>query len=121
MIQLKRIYDPADASDGFRVLVDRLWPRGLAKVRAAVDLWARDVAPSTELRQWFHHEEANWDEFVRRYRDELSSNPDAVAALRRQCAGRVVTLLYGAKDETHNQAVVLRDVLDSGDPPAETG
>lgn len=113
MIQLKRIYEPAASTDGFRVLVDRLWPRGIAKARAAVDLWARNLAPSTELRQWFHHDEANWDEFVIRYRSELAAKPDDVAALRAQCAGRVTTLLYGAKDETHNQAVVLREILES--------
>ncbi|MFI5410916.1 DUF488 domain-containing protein [Kaistia sp. UC242_56] len=114
MIQLKRIYEPASPEDGFRVLVDRLWPRGVSKERAAVDLWARDVAPSTELRQWFHHEAANWDEFIVRYRQELAANPAAVSALREKCAGRVTTLLYGAKDEAQNQAVVLREVLQSG-------
>jgi len=119
MIQLKRIYEPAAVSDGFRVLVDRLWPRGLAKADAHIDLWARDVAPSTELRQWFHHEAANWDEFAARYRAELAANPEAVAALRAQCAGRLTTLLYGAKDEKHNQAIILKQVLESADPTGD--
>lgn len=121
MIQLKRIYEPASPDDGFRVLVDRLWPRGISKERAAIDLWARELAPSTELRTWFHHEAANWDEFVIRYRAELAVQPDAVAALRAQCAGRTTTLLYGARDETRNQAVVLRAVLESGDAAPEEG
>jgi len=119
MIQLKRIYEPASPADGFRVLVDRLWPRGISKERAGIDLWAKELAPSTELRTWFHHEAANWDEFVIRYRAELAGQPDAVAALRAQCAGRTTTLLYGAKDETHNQAVVLKAVLESGDAAGE--
>jgi uncharacterized protein YeaO (DUF488 family) len=114
MIRLKRIYDPPSPDDGFRVLVDRLWPRGIKKEDAALDLWARDLAPSDALRKWFHHEVSNWDEFERRYRAELAQMPDAVAALREQCVGRTVTLLFGAKDETHNQAVVLKSVLEAG-------
>jgi len=114
MIRLKRIYDPPSPDDGFRVLVDRLWPRGIKKEDAALDLWARELAPSEALRKWFHHEVSNWDEFERRYRAELARQPDAVAALREQCAERTATLLFGAKDETHNQAVVLKDVLESG-------
>lgn len=115
MIRLKRIYDPPSPADGFRVLVDRLWPRGIKKEDAALDLWARDLAPSDVLRKWFHHEVSNWEEFERRYREELARQPGAVADLREQCAGHdVATLLFGAKDETHNQAVVLKDVLESG-------
>ncbi|BCP53898.1 hypothetical protein K32_25150 [Kaistia sp. 32K] len=112
MIQLKRIYDPPSPADGLRVLVDRLWPRGIKKEDAALDLWARDLAPSDALRKWFHHEVANWDEFETRYRAELAQMPDAVEALRERCAGHTVTLLFGAKDETHNQAVILKDVLE---------
>lgn len=114
MIRLKRIYDPPSPDDGFRVLVDRLWPRGIKKEDAALDLWARELAPSDALRKWFHHEVSNWDEFERRYRAELARQPDAVATLRERCAERTATLLFGAKDETHNQAVVLKDVLESG-------
>lgn len=113
MFQLKRIYEPPSPTDGFRVLVDRLWPRGISKEEAALDLWARDLAPSDALRKWFHHEVANWEEFEKRYRAELAQQAGAVAAFREQCAGRTTTLLFGAKDETHNQAVVLKDVLEA--------
>jgi uncharacterized protein YeaO (DUF488 family) len=110
-LHLKRIYaDPAD-SDGYRVLVDRLWPRGMSKDRAQLDEWLKDIAPTTELRQWFHHEESKWPEFRERYRRELDGNP-AVQELRRILAEQgVVTLLYGAHSETENQAVVLAEYL----------
>ena len=112
VVRIKRVYDPADDGDGFRVLVDRLWPRGVSKERARVDLWLKEVAPSTELRQWFHHEERLFEEFAARYRAELDANGEAVRELR-DVVGQhpVVTLVYGAKDEEHNQAVVLRDHL----------
>jgi uncharacterized protein YeaO (DUF488 family) len=110
ILRTKRVYLPPEASDGQRILVDRLWPRGLGKDKAAVDLWLKDVAPSDALRKWFHHEVANWDEFRRRYEAELEHNP-AVAQLRAAVAARPSTLLYGAKDEAHNQAVVLADWL----------
>lgn len=111
-ILLKRVYEPADEGDGFRVLVDRLWPRGESKERAAVDLWLKDAAPSTELRKWFNHEVEKWDEFRRRYVEELKANPGAVEEFRKAVKGkRTVTLLYGAKDEAHNQAVVLKEFL----------
>ncbi len=110
-VQLRRVYDEPSDDDGLRVLVDRLWPRGLTKERAAVDVWLRDVAPSTDLRRWFHHEEPLFDEFTRRYRAELADNP-ALDELRALVASHdVVTLLYGAKDPVHNQATVLRDLL----------
>jgi uncharacterized protein YeaO (DUF488 family) len=121
MIQLKRIYDPPSPSDGFRVLVDRLWPRGLSKEAAKLDLWAKDLAPSTALRQWFHHEPRLWEEFRARYREELAGQAEAVAKLRAECAGRRTTLLFGAKDETHNQAVVLKEVLAADVPARDTG
>ncbi|WP_069387569.1 DUF488 domain-containing protein [Cellulosimicrobium cellulans] len=110
-IRTKRVYDEPADDDGFRVLVDRLWPRGVSKERARADLWLKDVAPSDELRRWFHHESPRFAEFARRYRAELDDNP-AVGELR-EVAGKhdVVTLLYGARDETENQAVVLRDYL----------
>jgi uncharacterized protein YeaO (DUF488 family) len=112
VVRIKRVYEPADDGDGFRVLVDRLWPRGLSKDRAHVDLWLKDVAPSTDLRHWFHHEDRLFDEFAERYRDELAANREAVAELR-DVVGQhpVVTLVYGARDDEHNQAVVLRDYL----------
>jgi uncharacterized protein YeaO (DUF488 family) len=110
-IRIKRIYDGFTPSDGFRVLVDRLWPRGLRKEQAAVDLWARELAPSTELRKWFGHEPKRWQEFRRRYLAELREHADQVDDLWRQAARRRVTLLYGAKDRQFNQAVVLKEFL----------
>lgn len=110
-LHLKRAYDPAAPSDGTRILVDRLWPRGVSKDRAALSDWMKDIAPSTALRQWFGHDSARWPEFQRRYRTELQDHraePDQIRALAAQ--GRV-TLVYGARDEDHNDAVVLRDVL----------
>jgi len=108
-IRLKRVYDPPEPADGCRVLVDRLWPRGLSKSEAAVDVWLRDVAPSDGLRRWFGHRVERWEEFRRRYRAELDGNP-AVGELR-SMGGRDITLLYGAKDEAHNQAQVLAEYL----------
>ncbi|MCL2310032.1 MAG: DUF488 domain-containing protein [Proteobacteria bacterium] len=114
-INIKRVYEPWSKQDGFRVLVDRLWPRGIAKDKAHIDLWHKDIAPSNELRTWFHHEVVNWPEFQRRYRDELKAMPEIVAAFCAQLAGKKkVTLLYGAKDEERNQAVVLRAFLCAG-------
>ena len=110
-LRTKRVYDPADPSDGFRVLVDRLWPRGLSKERAAVELWDKQVAPSDDLRRAFHHDGLPWPEFEDRYRAELAANP-ALDDLRRTLdAHPVVTLLFGAHDPEHNQAVVLADLL----------
>lgn len=110
-VLLKRVYLPADAADGLRVLVDRLWPRGVSKARAALHSWDKDIAPSTELRQWFGHEPARWDEFQCKYRQELKSNAEAVEALRALARREPITLLFGARDEAHNEAVVLREVL----------
>ena len=111
-IKLKRIYDEPAASDGYRVLVDRVWPRGVSKSAAALDLWAKDLAPSTKLRKWFAHDPERWTEFAKRYRAELRERPDAIAELRATCRSRRVTLLFGAKDAAHNQAVVLKQVLE---------
>ena len=107
-ILIKRVYAPPDASDGLRVLVDRLWPRGIAK--AKVDVWLKDVAPSTALRQWFGHDPAKWVEFKKRYRAELKGNP-AVDELRALARKSDVVLVYAAKDEAHNEAVVLQQFL----------
>jgi uncharacterized protein YeaO (DUF488 family) len=109
-LALKRAYEPAAATDGTRVLVDRLWPRGLDKQHAAIDEWMKDVAPSTELRKWFGHDPERWVEFRRRYEAELADNP-AVGPLRDLVREGPVTLVYGARDEAHNQALVLRDHL----------
>ncbi|AYG95683.1 DUF488 domain-containing protein [Brevundimonas naejangsanensis] len=110
-VALKRVYEPPAAGDGTRILVDRLWPRGLTKEKAHVDLWLKEVAPSTELRRWFGHDPARWAEFQRRYHDELKANPDAVAELKAAIGARPATLVYGARDEEHNDAVVLADWL----------
>lgn len=110
-IRLKRAYEPPAAGDGVRVLIDRLWPRGVTKVGAAIDHWFRDLAPSTELRRWFHHDPALWDEFQRRYRNELDSHPERLSDLLRLAHAGPLTLVYGARDEQHNDAVDLRRVL----------
>ena len=110
-ISIKRVYEPPAASDGARVLVDRIWPRGMTREHAQLALWARDVAPSTELRKWFGHDPARWEEFRQRYRAELDANPGAVATLRGLLGQGDVTLLYAAHDREHNQAVVLADYL----------
>lgn len=110
-LKLKRVYEPPSQRDGFRILVDRLWPRGLAKEEAKVNLWLKEVAPSSELRKWFGHDEARWERFEERYFQELDENP-AVEELRNVVAHhRTVTLLFGAKDTEHNNAVALRDYL----------
>ena len=108
---IKRVYDAPAAGDGRRILVDRLWPRGLSKDKAHLDHWARDVAPSDSLRRWFGHDPDKWDGFRARYREELAANGEAVAALKAQIGGKAATLLYAAHDAAHNNAVVLRDFL----------
>lgn len=111
-IRVKRVYEPAQADDGLRVLVDRLWPRGVSKERAAIDHWVRDVAPSDDLRRWFGHDPQKWSEFRRRYFAELGERPEALAGLRTLLAGRAqATLLYSAHDETHNNAQALAEYL----------
>ena len=110
MIKLKRAYQAAEESDGVRVLVDSLWPRGVTKQRAAIDWWAKELAPSAELRRWFGHEPERFPEFKRRYTAELHGNV-ALDKLRELVASQVVTLVYGAKDTEHNQAVVLAELL----------
>lgn len=118
-ILLKRAYAAPTSSDGKRVLVDRLWPRGLAKAKAALDLWLKDVAPSTELRKWFGHDPAKWAEFQRRYRAELKNNP-ALATLQKMAEQGDITLIFAARDEQHNEAVVLKDVLERGSHASDT-
>ena len=109
--QVKRVYDPPGAADGCRVLVDRLWPRGLTKASAAIDHWLRDIAPSNELRQWYQHDAAKWDEFRRRYFAELDGQEALVNELRELCAAGPVTLLFGSRELTLNNAVALREYL----------
>ena len=111
-LRVKRAYEEPAASDGTRVLVERLWPRGVSKDDAAIELWLKDVAPSTELRQWFAHDPAKWAEFRRRYRSELMAHPEAVMELRKLARRTKVTLIYAAKDEEHNSALVLKELLE---------
>jgi uncharacterized protein YeaO (DUF488 family) len=112
-LEIKRVYEEPGRADGTRILVDRLWPRGLSKVRARVDIWLKDIAPSTELRKWFSHDPNKWAEFQSRYRQELKSKTDLLAILKEKAAKGPITLLYGAKDEGHNEAVVLQSLLQS--------
>jgi uncharacterized protein YeaO (DUF488 family) len=113
-VRAKRVYDDPAGSDGTRVLVDRIWPRGLSRERAAVDVWLKDIAPTTELRKWFGHDPARWKAFEARYRQELDRNAAAVAQLRELVDRGPVTLLYGARDDAHNDAVALLAYLDAG-------
>jgi uncharacterized protein YeaO (DUF488 family) len=114
-VRLRRVYEPPSPEDGVRVLVDRLWPRGLSKAEASVDRWMKDIAPSAELRKWFGHDPERWPEFRRRYTAELRQQPAAVDELRELSRRDTVTLVFGARDEQHNDAVVLRDVLLRGE------
>jgi uncharacterized protein YeaO (DUF488 family) len=113
MLQLKRVYEKPSRRDGLRVLVERLWPRGLTKQAAAVDLWLKEIAPSTELRQWFGHDPERWREFQARYRKELRTHDEALKLLRHKSRQGAVTLVYGARDQEHNAAVVLKRYLDA--------
>ena len=106
-IKIKRVYEKSDKEDGKRILVDRLWPRGLTKEKASVDLWLKEIAPSTELRKWFDHDPKKWEEFQQRYLRELKKNSEPVQTLKQELKKGKVTLLYGAKDEEHNEAIVL--------------
>ena len=110
-VKIKRVYDSPTDTDGTRVLVDRIWPRGLAKERAAVDVWLKEIAPTGALRKWFAHDPSRWKEFQLRYRAELHENDVAVGHLRDLIRTGRVTLLYGARDEVHNNAVVLLGYL----------
>lgn len=114
-LKLKRAYDPPERGDGVRVLVDRLWPRGLRREGAHIDLWLKDVAPSADLRRWFGHDPARFDEFSRRYQRELDQAPQPLQTLRGLAEKGTLTLLFGAKDREHNQAIVLAARL-SNDP-----
>ena len=110
-ISIKRVYLPAEDSDGYRVLVDRLWPRGIKKENAKIDLWAKALAPSAELRKWFNHIPERFEEFAKKYVEELKANPEVAPILDELRQHDKVTLLYGAKDEQHNNAVVLLHLL----------
>ena len=124
MVRIKRAFDSPSEDDGFRILVDRLWPRGMTKEKADIDLWMRDVAPSTGLRKWYHHDQRKWDQFYRKYDRELGHKPnllDKIEEYERECG--TVTLVFSAKDEEHNNAVVLHDKVRLWEEhhPLETG
>ena len=110
-LQIKRAYEPKSDGDGRRILVDRLWPRGISKDKADIDLWLKEIAPSAKLRKWFDHDPEKWSEFRRRYRAEIAENGEALQSLKEAIGKGPATLLYGARDEQHNHAVVLRDML----------
>jgi uncharacterized protein YeaO (DUF488 family) len=110
-VKLKRVYDEPAAADGVRILVDRLWPRGVKKQTAAIDLWVKDLAPSTELRKWFGHETARWTEFERRYAVEVRQHVDLLDVIRKLAQRGIVTLIYAARDQEHNEAVIIRDMV----------
>ena len=110
-IRLKRAYERPELEDGTRILVDRLWPRGLTKEKAAIDLWLKEVAPSTELRKWFRHDPKKWRNFRSRYRTELKQHSAALQLIKRKAKEGVVTLIYGARDQEHNEAIVLQEIL----------
>jgi uncharacterized protein YeaO (DUF488 family) len=112
MIIIKRAYQPVEDRDGFRILVDRLWPRGISKEKAKLDLWLKDVAPSNELRKWFAHDPERWEEFQIKYYEELKDKKEFLNQIKnKEREEPTITLVYGAKDEEHNNAVVLRDIL----------
>ncbi len=111
-VTIKRVYEEPSESDGTRILVDRLWPRGLTKERAKVDVWLKEIAPSTELRKWFNHDPSKWSEFKKRYQVEISNNAEALSALKTHLSSGKATIVYGAKDEEHNDAVVIKQYLD---------
>ena len=112
MIRLKRVYEKPERADGIRILVDRLWPRGLTKQKAALDHWLKEIAPSTELRKWFSHDPKKWTSFRSRYLTELKKHPDELGLVKSKARNGTVTLLYGARDQEHNEAVVLKQLLD---------
>ena len=111
-ITIKRVYEKPTKEDGKRILIDRLWPRGLTKEKAKIDLWLKDIAPSTELRKWFGHDPAKWDEFKKRYVVEIKKNTPVLSQLEGELKKGKVTLVYAAKDEEHNDAVVLKEYLE---------
>ena len=118
-LSIKRSYEAPAASDGKRILIDRLWPRGLSKEKARIDLWMKEIAPSSDLRKWFGHDPEKWKEFQVRYKKELAANSELVDSIRKMAKRETVTLVYSAKDEEHNDAVVLAEVLRRGLPASK--
>jgi uncharacterized protein YeaO (DUF488 family) len=113
-IKIKRVYEQPDKKDGERILVDRLWPRGLTKEKAGVDLWLKEIAPSTELRKWFAHDPNKWKRFRGRYETEIRHNDDLIKVLKQKAREGTITLIYGARDEEHNEALVLKQFMERG-------
>ncbi|MGH2644195.1 MAG: DUF488 domain-containing protein [Chitinophagaceae bacterium] len=110
-IKLKRVYEAPEKSDGYRILVDRIWPRGMTKEKASVDLWLKEIGPSNDLRKWFGHDPEKWVEFKNRYMKELETDKEEIATLKQHISKGALTLVYSAKDEAHNQAVVIKEYL----------
>jgi uncharacterized protein YeaO (DUF488 family) len=110
-LKIKRVYDEPVEEDGMRILVDRLWPRGLSKQQAKVEVWLKDIAPSTELRKWFAHDAQKWGEFVKKYKMELNENNEQTAILKEYLKQGPVTLLYGARDQAHNEALIIKELF----------
>ena len=121
IIRLKRAYEAPSPADGLRILVERLWPRGLRREQVAVDVWLKEVAPSTELRRWFGHDAAKWEEFRRRYRDELRERPGGLQRLQSLIKAGPVTFVYGSRDQEHNAATVLKELLESESAEEQAG
>lgn len=113
MIKTRRIYDKPDADDGFRILVDRIWPRGLKKNDVKIDLWQKDIAPSSALRKWFNHDQRKWNEFKRRYYEELKDRKEIVKLFLEKAEQEIITLLYSSKEEKYNNAIALKEYLQS--------
>jgi uncharacterized protein YeaO (DUF488 family) len=113
MIKLKRAYDPPSKSDGTRILVERLWPRGVSKEKANVQLWLKEIAPSAELRKWYKHDLSKWEEFQRRYRNELAKKEDLIKEIEQMATKGTVAFVYAARDESHNSALVLKNYIES--------
>ncbi len=113
MIKIKRVYEPADKTDGYRILIDGLWPRGLSKEKARADIWMKEVAPSAELRNWFNHEPEKWAEFKRRYFDELKSKKEQIDLILEKEKEGPVTLLYGSREQRYNNAVAMKEYLET--------
>lgn len=112
MLKLKRVYDPPSRDDGKRILVDRLWPRGIKRGDAKIDEWLKDIAPSNELRRWFSHEPSKWQEFKAKYREELKGKTELIERIQKEAKKGTVTLLFAARDAEHNNAVVLKEVIE---------
>lgn len=120
MIRLKRVYLSKSKTDGVRILVERLWPRGISKEKAAIDIWLKEIAPSTELRKWFNHDPLKWNEFQKRYKNELKAKKELTQELKEMVKNSTVTLVYSSKDEEHNNAIALKNYIENRKSPTAT-